>query len=138
MLLPIVKVVNHLWKLKEKQIDDIVRNGDSRVTRANLLRRVTFFSKMAFGECLGVWRVRATQLGECRRVWLVRATRLGECRQVWQVTTSTRNVPKTRPRVLARVLATFAKLALNKFAVELPLLSLNTYVEPKLKIGLLI
>ena len=32
---------------------------DSRVTRANLARRVTFFSKMAFGECRRVWRVRA-------------------------------------------------------------------------------
>jgi hypothetical protein len=58
---------------------------DSRVTRANLSRRVTFFSKMAFGECRRVWRVRATRLGECWRVWRVRPTRLGECRRVWRV-----------------------------------------------------
>ncbi len=79
---------------------------------------------MAFGECWRVWRVwrvRTTRLGEFWRVWRVRATRLGECRQVWRVTTSTRNAPKTCPRVLKRGLATFAK-----FAVEWPLLSLNT------------
>jgi hypothetical protein len=56
-----------------------------QITRANVSRRVTFFSKMAFGECPRVWRVRATRLGECRRVWRVRATRLGECRRVWRV-----------------------------------------------------
>jgi hypothetical protein len=56
-----------------------------QITRANVSRRVTFFSKMAFGECRRVWRVRATRLGECRRVWRVRATWLGECWQVWQV-----------------------------------------------------
>ena len=73
------------------------------------------------GECWQVWQVRATWLGECRRVWRVRATRLSECRQVWRVTISTQNAPKTCPRVLKRGLATFAK-----FAVEWPLLSLNT------------
>jgi hypothetical protein len=31
--------------------------ADSRITRANLARQVTFFSKMAFGKCLRVWRV---------------------------------------------------------------------------------
>ena len=36
---------------------------DSRVTRANLSRRVTFFLKTAFGECRRVWRVRPTRLG---------------------------------------------------------------------------
>ena len=77
---------------------------------------------MAVGKCWRVWRVRAKQVGKCRRVWRVRATRLGECRQVWRVTTSTRNAPKTCPRVLGRVLATFAKFALAKFAVEWPLL----------------
>ena len=70
-----------------------------RITRANVARRVTFFSKMAFGECLRVWRVlgkwfgkcwrvwrvRVTRLGECWRVWRVRATRLGECWRVWRV-----------------------------------------------------
>jgi hypothetical protein len=56
-----------------------------RITRANVSRRVTFFSKMAFGECPRVWRVRATRLGECWRVWRVRATQLGECRRVWRV-----------------------------------------------------
>ncbi len=49
-----------------------------QITRANVSRRVTFFSKMVFGECRRVWRVLATRLGECRRVWRVRATRLGE------------------------------------------------------------
>jgi hypothetical protein len=70
-----------------------------QITRANVTRRVTFFSKMAFGEyrrvwrvlgkwfgeCWRVWRVRATRLGESRRVWRVRATPLGECRRVWRV-----------------------------------------------------
>jgi hypothetical protein len=42
-------------------------------------RRVTFFSKMAFGKCLQVWRVRANQVGECRRVWRVLAKPLNEC-----------------------------------------------------------
>jgi hypothetical protein len=41
---------------------------DSLITRANVSRRVTFFSKMAFGECQRVWRVRAKQVGECRQV----------------------------------------------------------------------
>jgi hypothetical protein len=39
-----------------------------QITRANVARQVTFFSKMAFGKSQGVWRVRATWLGECRRV----------------------------------------------------------------------
>ena len=58
---------------------------DSLITRANVSRRVTFFSKMAFGECRRVWRVRAKQVGECRQVWLVQANQSGECRQVWRV-----------------------------------------------------
>ena len=58
---------------------------DSLINRANVSRRVTFFSKIAFGECQRVWRVRAKQVGECRRVWQVRANQVGECRQVWQV-----------------------------------------------------
>ncbi len=43
------------------------------------------FSKMAFGKCQRVWRVRAKQVGKCRRVWRVRANQVGECRRVWQV-----------------------------------------------------
>jgi hypothetical protein len=70
-------------KIKECPLAPNLR--DSRLTCANLSRRVTFFSKMAFGECRRVWRVRATRLGECRRVWQVHATRLGECWQVWRV-----------------------------------------------------
>jgi hypothetical protein len=58
---------------------------DSLVTRANVSRRVTFFSKTRQSACSRVWRVRATRLGECRRVWRVRATLLGECRRVWRV-----------------------------------------------------
>jgi hypothetical protein len=58
---------------------------DSHLTRANLSRQVTFFSKIAFGKCRRVWRVRATRLGECRRVWRVRTTRLSKCWQVWRV-----------------------------------------------------
>jgi hypothetical protein len=56
-----------------------------QITRANVSRRVTFFSKMAFGECRRVWRVLATWLGKCRRVWRVLAKLLGECRRVWRV-----------------------------------------------------
>jgi hypothetical protein len=73
-----------IWKLT-KQWPLAPNSRDSRVTRANLSRRVTFFSKTAFGECRRVWRVRATQLGECCQVWRVRATRLGKCWPVWQV-----------------------------------------------------
>ncbi len=36
-----------------------------RITRANVARRVTFFSKTAVGECWRVWRVLAKRLGEC-------------------------------------------------------------------------
>ncbi len=56
-----------------------------QITRANVARRVTFFSKMVFGECRQVWRVLGKWFGECWRVWRVRATRLGECWQVWRV-----------------------------------------------------
>ncbi len=80
------------------------------------LSRVWRVRATRLGECRRVWRVHATRLGECPRVWRVRAIPLGECRRVWRVTKSTRNTPKTRPRVLA----TFAK-----FAVEWPLLRHN-------------
>ena len=36
-----------------------------QITRANVARRVTFFSKTAVGECWRVWRVLAKRLGEC-------------------------------------------------------------------------
>ncbi len=65
---------------RSKQWPLAPNSRDSHVTRANLSRGVTFFSKTAFGECCRVWRVRAT--------------RLGKCRQVWRVTTSTQNAPK--------------------------------------------
>ncbi len=58
---------------------------DLLITLGNVSRRVTFFSKMAFGECQRVWRVRAKQVGECQRVWWVRANQVGECRRVWRV-----------------------------------------------------
>jgi hypothetical protein len=67
---------------------------DSLITRANVSRRVTFFSKMAFGECRRVWRVRAKQVGECRRVWRVRAKQVGECRRVWRVLAKPRQMLK--------------------------------------------
>jgi hypothetical protein len=39
---------------------------DLLITHANLARRVTFFSKMAFGKCRRVWRVwKMTIFGEC-------------------------------------------------------------------------
>jgi hypothetical protein len=50
-----------------------------RITRANVARQVTFFSKMAFGKCRRVWQVLGKWFGECWRVWRVRATQLGEC-----------------------------------------------------------
>ncbi len=43
------------------------------------------FLKMAFGKCLGVWRVLAKVLGKSWQVWQVLAKVLGKCRQVWQV-----------------------------------------------------
>ena len=52
---------------------------DSLITHANVSRRVTFFSKIAFGECQRVWWVRAKQVGECRQVWRVLAKPLDEC-----------------------------------------------------------
>ncbi len=58
---------------------------DSLITRANMSRRVTFFSIIAFGKCQRVWRVPAKQVGECRRVWRFRANQVGECRRVWRV-----------------------------------------------------
>jgi hypothetical protein len=58
---------------------------DSLITHANVSRRVTFFSKMAFGKCRQVWRVRAKQVGECRQVWRVQAKQVGECQRVWRV-----------------------------------------------------
>ncbi len=70
---------------KYKQWPLAPNSQDSLITCANVLRRVTFFSEMAFVECRRVWWVRAKQVGECRRVWRVHATRLGECRQVWRV-----------------------------------------------------
>ncbi len=97
-----------------------------QITRANVSRRVTFFSKMAFGECRRVWRVRATRLGKCRLVWRVRATLHGECRwdrRVWRVRHISEkghfgeysNSPK---------MANFWRvLEFDKFAVEWPLLS---------------
>ncbi len=110
---------------------------DSLNTRANLARRVTFFSKMAFGECRRVWRVRSKQVGECQGVWWVRATRLGKCQQVWRVLTKQvgecrrvwhiykkghfgkySNLPK---------MANFRRvLEFAKFGGEWPLLSQNT------------
>ncbi len=58
---------------------------DLRITRTNLARWVTFFSKMAFGKCWRVWQIRANQVGESRRIWRVRAKLVGESRRVWQV-----------------------------------------------------
>jgi hypothetical protein len=37
----------------------------------NLAGRVNFFSKMAFGKYLRVWRVLTKRFGICRRVWRV-------------------------------------------------------------------
>jgi hypothetical protein len=68
--------------MNSKQWPLAPNSQDSLITRANLARRVTFFSKMAFGECWRVWRVLATRLGKCWRVWRVLAKVLGECRRV--------------------------------------------------------
>jgi hypothetical protein len=42
-----------------------------RITRANVSRRVTFLSKMAFGECGRVWRVPQMATFWRMRVWRV-------------------------------------------------------------------
>ncbi len=65
--------------LETKQWPLAPNSRDSLITRANVSRRVTFFSKMAFGECWQVWRVRATRLGECWLVWGVLSKPLDEC-----------------------------------------------------------
>ncbi len=88
---------------------------DSRVTRGNLSRRVTFFSKMAFGECWQVWRVRTTRLGECRRVWRVLAIRLGKCRRVWQVRSTRLGECRWVWRVRATQLGTSAHDKIGRF-----------------------
>jgi len=85
-----------------KQWPLVQNSQDSLITRANLARRVTFFSKMAFGKCRRVWRVLATRLGECQRVWQVLATRLGECWQVWQVLAKVLGECRRIWRVLAK------------------------------------
>jgi hypothetical protein len=72
-------------KVKTKQWPLAPNSRDSLITRVNVSRRVTFFSKMAFGEYRRVWRVRAKQVGECRQVWRDRAKQVGECRRVWRV-----------------------------------------------------
>ncbi len=79
------KKVEFVICVKTKQWPLAPNSQDSLITRANVSRRVTFFSKMAFGECRRVWRVRANQFGESRRVWRVRANQVGECRRVWRV-----------------------------------------------------
>ncbi len=63
---------------------------------ANLSRRVTFFSKMAFGECWQVWRICATRLGGCRRVWRVTTSTQNASAST---RTSTRDICKIRCRV---------------------------------------
>jgi hypothetical protein len=68
---------------KTKQWPLAPNSREWRITRVNVARRVTFFSKMAFGECRRVWRVLSKWFDECWRVWRVRTTRLGECWQVW-------------------------------------------------------
>ncbi len=51
---------------KIKQWPLAPNSWDSLITHANLARRVTFFSKMAFGKCRRVWRVwQMTIFGEC-------------------------------------------------------------------------
>ena len=58
-----------------------------RITRANLARRVTFFSKMAFGKFRRVWRVLSKPLanfgefGESEQNRLVNVGKFGESEQ---------------------------------------------------------
>jgi hypothetical protein len=63
----------------------VPNSRDPQITRANIARRGTFFSRMAFGKCWRVWRVRANQVGESRRIWRVQAKQVGESRRVWRV-----------------------------------------------------
>ncbi len=57
---------------------------DSLNTRANFAKRVTFFSKMAFGECWRVWRVlpnclvNVSESGESLPNWLANVGESGE------------------------------------------------------------
>ncbi len=95
---------------------------DSLNTRANLARRVTFFSKMAFGECWRVWRVRAKQVGECRQVWQVRANQVGECRRVWRVRHISEKGHFGEYSNLPKMANFWRVLKFAKFAGEWPLL----------------
>ncbi len=86
---------------------------DSLITCANLARKVTFFQKLAFGECRQVWRVLAKRLGECRVVWGV--SHISEkhhfCKCVY----------------LPKVQKFWRVVALAKFALELPMLNFVSF-----------
>ena len=71
-LLVQLKAIKCLWVLS-KQWPLAPNLWKWQITCANVSRRVTFFSKMAFGECRRVWRVPAKVLGKCRQVWRVLA-----------------------------------------------------------------
>jgi hypothetical protein len=55
---PLNAGVLKLFCITTKQWPLAPYSPELQITLANLARRVTFFSKMAFGKCLRVWRVR--------------------------------------------------------------------------------
>ncbi len=70
-------IFNKFWR-KTKQWPLAPNSRDSLITRANVSRQVTFFSKMAFGECQRVWRVWAKQVGESGESEQTRLANIGE------------------------------------------------------------
>jgi hypothetical protein len=64
-----VRSINNVKKRKQWLLAPNSR--ESRITRANLAIRVTFFSKIAFGECGRVWRVPQMATLWQMRVWRV-------------------------------------------------------------------
>ncbi len=56
-----------------------------RITRANVSRRVTFFSKMAFGECERMYRVRGKWLANVGRMYRVRGKWLANVGRMYRV-----------------------------------------------------
>jgi hypothetical protein len=73
-----------------------------RITRANVSRRVTFFSKKPFGECRQMYRVRPKQVGECWRMYRVRPKQVGKCRRMYRVRPKQVGECRRMYRVLAK------------------------------------
>ncbi len=95
----------------------------SQITRANLARRVKFFSNMTFGEFWRVWRVWA----KCHVNILANSSLASPSKTGWRMSASLASPAHFWKRPFWWVLALAKKRVLEfaKFARELPLLSSN-------------